>query len=393
MARGGVKYSVLLSSIPFRITALFTLSTSLNAVVAAAKSRKYNIKPPHDLEVFLTPSSQKNATTDPNADDFRCLTSFRAYDSSYSSYAFKVLTSYIKVATLQKLLRTPTTSIVTSTVTYKPPVTLTYQRGTYTGVPPTCTIAETACTPILSSYSSAISDAETNGAPYPTNLPHCETSNTATITSAPTPVETYVDCAIDTQYCFMHGGQFGTLFYWPVTTVNGDFCAQNGTTVTPSPTDPAGAPNTVVSLGYTFTSPTPYISLAYIQAYIHGRRPSITPCGPQTAQHTNFILPLNTPLTSARSISIDPTYSFNLADLNSPIPTSAWDGQRRCRLDDHCATIEGDFTVFMPLPTEVVALESAWVAASCKGTGSGWNLTPVPLGTATASAPAKITGH
>nr|OQO31793.1 hypothetical protein B0A51_00695 [Rachicladosporium sp. CCFEE 5018] len=353
-----------------------------SAAVVAAKPRKYNIKPPHDLEI-------------------------------YSSYAFKVLTSYIKVATLTdtitdtnvplttlcdgrpRALESYRTSTVTSTVTYKPPVTLTYQRGTYTGVYPTCTIAETACTPILSSYSSAVSDAETNGAPYPTNIPHCTTSDTSTITSAPTPVETYVDCAINTQYCFMQGGNFGTLFYWPVTTVNGDFCAQNGTTVTPSPTDPAGAPNTVVSLGYTFTSPTPYISLAYIQAYIHGRRPSITPCGPQTAQHTSFILPLNTPLTSARTINVYPTYSFNLADLNRPIPTSAWDGQRKCRLGDHCATIEGEggFTVLIPLPTEVVALESAWVAASCRGTASGWYLTPVPLGTATASTPAKITGH
>ncbi|KAK6435259.1 hypothetical protein LTR95_008550 [Oleoguttula sp. CCFEE 5521] len=349
--------------------------------------------------------------TDPNADDYACLSSMHAYDSSSSSYAYEELTSYITVSTIvdvitdtdvplttlcdgrPRALESYKTSTVTSTESYDPPLTETYQRGTYTTDFPSCTIAETACTPILSSWYSATSDAETNGAPYPTDYPYCETSDTATITSAPTPVETYVDCAINTDYCLMHGDNFGTLFYWPVTTADGDFCAQHGTTVTPSPTDPGGAPNTVVSLGYTFTSPTPYISLANIQAYIHGRRPSITPCGPQTAQHTDFIVPLDTPLTSARTINVDPPYSFNLADLNSPIPTSAWDGQRRCRLGDHCATIEGAFTAFIPLPSEVVALESAWVAASCRGTASGWYLTPVPLGTATASAPAEITGY
>ena len=54
------------------------------------------------------------------------------------------------------------------------------------------------------------------------------------------------------------------LFYWPVTTTNGNLCSGNGSTITQTPT--ASGPNTAVVNGTTFTSPTVYLAYDTIAA-------------------------------------------------------------------------------------------------------------------------------
>jgi hypothetical protein len=59
-----------------------------------------------------------------------------------------------------------------------------------------------------------------------------------------------------------------TLYYWPRTTVSGDFCLMNGSTITPEPTI-TGVPNTAVVKGITFTSPTNYLSIEHAHAVVY----------------------------------------------------------------------------------------------------------------------------
>lgn len=59
--------------------------------------------------------------------------------------------------------------------------------------------------------------------------------------------------------CRLNPADKQTVYYWPVTTVSGDFCKENGSTVTPTPTNDDGAPNTVEFGDLTFTSPSVYV--------------------------------------------------------------------------------------------------------------------------------------
>jgi len=125
------------------------------------------------------------------------------------------------------------------------------------------------------------------------------------------------DCTI-----FANGVQ---LMYWPVTTVSGDPCRLNGSTITPTPT--AGGPNTVVDAsGFTYSSPSAYLSFSNIFASV----PNGAMCGTAV---TNFDVPIATSdLTSLSYSGIPPVYSergiychsMNLADMNWPVPWSAY---------------------------------------------------------------------
>lgn len=321
---------------------------------------------------------------DPNEDDFECLSSLQAHDAFLETreqtWTTKVTSTYVRtvvdVITTSPLPTTTlcdgrprligdypdTTYVVTET--FDPPQTATYAVE-YTGPSPTCTIAETACTPILSSWSSALSTYSAGEGPSPTDQPHCKQTSS------------YVPCSLNPDYCFIYGGNQKTLYYWPVTTVSGDFCAQNGSTVFAEPTSPP-KPNTAVIDSYTFTSPTNYFSFDGVSAVLHGRRPQRTQCGPPA--HTSFIVPITEPFYSA-GYSIGTSYSFNFADLNT-VPTSAWDRQRSCRrFDDACKTIQGSYTPIIPLPTEILNLEEEWKSAGCRETQDQYYMTPVALAT------------
>lgn len=316
---------------------------------------------------------------DPNDDDFECLSSWHAFDASEDQYSTTVTSEYVYVTDVLDT-NVPLSTLCDgrprgqytesrSTESYDPPITRTVLVPP-TGPTPSCTIAETACTPILSSYSSSLSEHITSDAPSP-GAPHCST---------------YVPCSLNPEYCFIYAGYSKKLYYWPVTTVSGDFCAQNGSTVFAEPTSPPN-PNTAVVDGYTFTSPTNYLSWENAFAQLHGRRPSRTACGPP--ERTNIVVPITTESFSSVGYGAQTTYSFNFADLNT-IPAAAYDRQRQCRFEGRCDTIvQGDYTVIVPLPTEILNLEEEWASVGCRATSDRYYLTPVALATPTPTAAAE----
>jgi hypothetical protein len=98
-----------------------------------------------------------------------------------------------------------------------------------------------------------------------------------------------------------------------VSTVSGDFCAQNGTTVPSSePTNPP-EPNKAVVDGITLTSPTNYVSFEAVQGYYRDNRGKKSPCGPS---RDNVFLPITGPFYS-NAFQDNVKYSFNVADLNT----------------------------------------------------------------------------
>jgi hypothetical protein len=173
------------------------------------------------------------------------------------------------------------------------------------------------------------------------------------------------------------------LYYWPVETTSGDFCAQNGITVQPAPTSPPD-PNTAVVDGFTLTSPTNYLSFYGVQAYNHGERRRKTACGPS---RDHVFLPITESFYSGQYKGVNNGYSFNFADLNT-VPVEAWNRQRRCgyaHTDCKGPIIQTEYTPILPLPTEVLNLEpEEWKAPGCRGQVEGFYIhysalaTPAP---------------
>jgi hypothetical protein len=314
--------------------------------------------------------------TGPDDDDFECYSSKSAYDSSSSEFEQPYTT--VLVSTQLFIIETsddnvPLTTLcdgrvhalepyrtysITGTQTLTSP-TPTALYSTYTEASPTCTVAETACTAISSAY--------------PDTYGYCEID------------QPYVPCSSAAPgYCFIYAGAGPKLYFWPVQTLSGDFCAQNGTTVLALPTSPP-EPNKATVDGQTLTSPTNYVSFDYVRGVIHGDddRRSRTQCGPPIKTHV--LIPITEAFHSAVFRATE-TLSFNFADLNT-VPVSAWTRQRRCGFD-HRGCDEGvirhpeEYTPIIPLPTEVLNLEpEEWKAAGCVGSVENYYVTPIALAT------------
>jgi hypothetical protein len=318
-----------------------------------------------------------------------CLSSLNAAQSAYatwstqsfvttrSSEVYSWLDKNVPYTTLcDGRPRALTTTYTTSTKTIDPPETLTIQNfgyRDYTAPTPICTIAKAACSAFHSSYASAVSDANTNGAPSPTSSPLCRL---------------YIPCNEMPNYCFIYG-RGGKLYYWPVTTTNGDFCAQNGSTIFAQPTNPP-LPNTVITDGHTFTSPTNYASFSNIEAIIHSTRHRRFECG--TASYKDVFIPLTETFYSFGTAYS--TYeSFNFENLNT-VPVTAYEAQRKCRNGRDCTTIEGPYAPRVPLPTEILNLEpTEWKDAGCKGlhgVSNDYYMTPVALVTPAPTAKGRM---
>jgi hypothetical protein len=311
--------------------------------------------------------------TGPYEDDFACFSSYREHDSSSRSFEELYTTEVLSIReriVYQVDRNVPLTTLcdgrpralepyktfeVTSTETLNPPETTT-QYSTYTSPLPTCTIAATACAAIESAF--------------PDEVSHCET---------PVP---YVPCSVDPEHCYILDSGRNTLFYWPVTTVSGDFCARNGSTVFAEPTSPP-EPDKVIIDGYTFTSPTNYISMEAVHARLRSIWPQSTTCGGPA--HTNVILPVTESFYSQGYY--DPgKRSFDFADLApNPIPEDAYGRQGKCGQKRTCTgIIVGSYTPILPVPTEILNLEpEEWRSAGCKGSSLGYAFTPIALATPT----------
>jgi hypothetical protein len=172
-----------------------------------------------------------------------------------------------------------------------------------------------------------------------------------------------------------------------VSTESGDFCAQDGKTVLAQPTSPP-EPNKAVVDGFTFTSPTNYMSFDNIGANLYskvGKRTSIRKCGGPRKEHV--VVPLKDPFYSADWSK--ETYSFNVADLNTA-PAEAYSRQFRCAATPESCTgafaVQTEYQPLIVLPTDLQNLKPEWEAAGCNGDKVAYSMRIVALATPTPTA-------
>lgn len=145
----------------------------------------------------------------------------------------------------------------------------------------------------------------------------------------------------------------------------------NGSTLFPTPT--GNGPNTVSTLGNVFTSGTAYVSFETLYASYDGFWNHVGP------NFTNFILPVSSAAVSTQCGgwfgAYGPGEQLNFADLNYPVPASAYNCMDRCATEGPgnasysvsapCSTIWDDYKPLLAIPTEVTKLVPEW--STCKG--------------------------
>ncbi|KXT06844.1 hypothetical protein AC578_7185 [Pseudocercospora eumusae] len=158
------------------------------------------------------------------------------------------------------------------------------------------------------------------------------------------------------------------LIYFPVQTVDGNLCAGNGSTIEATPTV-SGQPNTVSTLGRVFTSGKVYFSMSSLWATQDGF-PGVTLGTPRS----NFILTLESSEISTQCGGNRINTQINYADMNWPVPASAWNCQSRCAkysnynafsnqtssIPDFCNTIYKHLNPLVGLPTQLTDLDPEW---------------------------------
>ncbi|KAF7617111.1 hypothetical protein F9C07_6714 [Aspergillus flavus] len=188
-----------------------------------------------------------------------------------------------------------------------------------------------------------------------------------------------------------------TMFYWPVTTANGDLCAQNGTTIPATQT--GDGPNTAILDTYTLVSPSVYISFTSINAWSnrrHGHQ-----CGERYSNQLISIHP--TAVTSlrehrnARYPYEGTPYPFNFAEFlpqtignftQSLIPWPQYRGGSQCPLyDPSCTMVRDDYMPFIEVPREAAEIDSHWERCSRRWLVPAVTMVPIVDGTAVAPTP------
>ena len=135
-----------------------------------------------------------------------------------------------------KTVGTYTSGLVTVAVTDKQ----------YPVAPPNCTIADSDCSALWASQTSAASWSYANGYASAANYPHCTLPQE----------KKCLDCTITADHV--------RLLYWPPATVY-DVCGYENRTTVPLSQTGAG-PNTAIFDGTTLTSPSVYLSFAAVSA-------------------------------------------------------------------------------------------------------------------------------
>ncbi|KAK3116652.1 hypothetical protein LTR53_002766 [Teratosphaeriaceae sp. CCFEE 6253] len=255
-----------------------------------------------------------------------------------------------------------TVSTYTTQVTYRSTSTIeTYVFTTsvstapYTTLPPTCSLNCAACSMLNDAADYTVSSQVAQSIYgeeilFPFDCPY-----------APNPDDTNKDGSPDCQVD-VYSAQ---MFYWPITTVNGDICNKTGTTITPTPT--GDGPNTfVINDTVTLTSPTVYVSfhnLSYVTVHFNNTEQYVT----------NTLMGFEaTEIQSQRGYhGSDGNYSFNYADLPpNPVPASAWFGQVPCWFDRNaCIPIAtaayGPGLAFPSVFFEMSNFNPKWTASRC----------------------------
>lgn len=331
-------------SLPRRITGL------LLAAGAAAQSFSNS---------SLTSSTNATATCTYSPDDCAAIRRVRVCDQVTDTWLSGYY-SYVSTATFtsSSAYRTDVGSTVIWTGNYTGPLSTFCDGVPRGGSPPAITSFST-----LSLYSYY--------PPYPTPAPNCTydyrgceilidefraSPRGPTFESPKQP-----ECAGDTAQCINPEGASCPidagdvrLIYWPQSKDPSELCA-SGTKSSPVPSiTPAPAvPFTTVIDGYTFASPTVYLSFSSLDGL---------PC---YKHWDNAIVPI-TDLADLSSVSfpegtggLGVTSSINWNDLNSPVPMSAYIGQQSCLSAwrgsrysyDKCSTIYDDYLPWLALPT------------------------------------------
>ncbi|KAK3073685.1 hypothetical protein LTR53_004499 [Teratosphaeriaceae sp. CCFEE 6253] len=165
-------------------------------------------------------------------------------------------------------------------------------------------------------------------------------------TASPTNVVTYDACCA----LWVKGVR---LYYWPVTTTDGDLCKGNGSTVPATST--GGGPNTYHLGTTTLTSPTVYLAISYWY------QNTVESCAHPLTRATDVTSTTLIPISATDISSIcrldnqhGTTKSFNYADLNSPVPWSAYQCQPYCwdtRWGSPCNPITAPYRPQLAIPT------------------------------------------
>lgn len=238
---------------------------------------------------------------------------------------------------------------------------------------PSCSLNTPECAPIWSTYSSL--DSEYSSA----HRTPTEGDTASPIRPSKCPRET-IYTADPCAACHWNADP-ATVYYWPVTTADGDLCKQNGTTIPPS------GPSTVVLDGKTLKSPSIYISFDTISAWGNQRR-GAEQCGDT---HTSTMVEVKPEdISSVRSHRNGryhhegTAYPLNFADYQphavgnytmSLIPWDAYKAGFHCPINGHqlCTMIRDDYYPWIQLPEEVREIDPKWTACDRM-----WNL---PLAT------------
>ncbi|KAL0260927.1 hypothetical protein SLS55_004619 [Diplodia seriata] len=204
---------------------------------------------------------------------------------------------------------------------------------------PTCTFDYRGCELVVESYRSwyATSHPATVDPPLP---PLCEWGPNECIIPA------------GEQHCRLDAGEV-KLIFWPQSKDPSQLCASNGVPKTPAPTPTT--PVIAISDNYTFTSPSVYLSFKQLQGL---------PC--YKTWHSAIVPVPSTAISSlvfGQTSPIERTTSVNWADMNSPVPLSAYQAQQSCWDNwlgvrgtaaggDGCSTVYDDYLPWLALPTE-----------------------------------------
>lgn len=246
---------------------------------------------------------------------------------------------------------------------------------------PDCQLNSQDCIPIWETYTSryySYLDSMTTEIPGDTNRP-------IRPTACPTTKRNYTEQDPCTNCHYLPGT--ATLFYWPVSTVSGDLCLQNGSTVPATPT--GEGPNTAIVDSHTFISPSIYASFTSIYARSNKRAHPGGSCG---ADHEDVIISIHPDaLTSYRGhrnakypITGTP-YPFNFAEFqphevgNYTLPLIPWDqyrGGAQCSLGGRaCDMVRNDYRPWMGIPEGVMTqIDPRWTECDRL-----WYIPPVSL--------------
>ncbi|GAB7356186.1 hypothetical protein MBLNU459_g6773t2 [Dothideomycetes sp. NU459] len=152
--------------------------------------------------------------------------------------------------------------------------------------------------------------------------------------------------------------QSAQMFYWPVSTVDGNFCAQNGSTVTATPT--GDGPNTFNLNGIILTSPTVYVSFYNLEYYTSAP-------GYSSSFSTDSLIAFASSQISSQCgyHGADGIFPFNFQDLNT-VPWSAYACQANCWFNtDYCIPMVTPYAPALAFPATFTAILS-----SLHGTGT-----------------------